>query len=89
MSTKTATATATYKGREYRVLWAGTTKTGAQRTHLQFTDGSRDFWVDSAKVSASNSGRIGRGRCQFCGGALTALDMRAGSLPGIAHVDCA
>lgn len=45
MTTTTTTATTTYKGRVYRLLWQGDTKYG-QRAHLAFMDGSRDFWVD-------------------------------------------
>jgi hypothetical protein len=46
--------TAEYKGRTYRLLWIGTTKHG-QRAHLQFFDGSKDFWADASAVTVSES----------------------------------
>ena len=49
MSTATQ-KTAQYKGRAYRLLYIGPTKFG-QRAHLQFLDGSKDFWVDAVMVS--------------------------------------
>ena len=49
-------ATATYKGRKYKLLWSGKTKYG-RRAKLGFWDGSKEFWVDEAavEVGASNS----------------------------------
>jgi hypothetical protein len=38
-----------YKGRPYKLLWSGHTKHG-ERAHLQFLDGSKDFWVDAHQV---------------------------------------
>jgi len=43
----------TYKGRTYNLLWSGPTKHG-DRAHLQFTDGSKDFWVDAHLVSGDS-----------------------------------
>lgn len=64
----------TYKGRQYNLLWSGPTKHG-ERAHLQFTDGSKDFWVDAHLVSgASSSGpRPPRGKyeCPECGEYVT------------------
>lgn len=56
---------AEYKGRKYRLLWIGDTKYG-RRAHLQFFNGSKDFWVDAALVSittdsAGNRRAPGRG----------------------------
>lgn len=39
-----------YKGHKYKILWQGTTRYG-EKAHLQFTDGSKDFWVPLALVS--------------------------------------
>ena len=39
-----------YKGRTYRLLFMGATKYG-QRAHLQFSDGSNDFWVAADLVT--------------------------------------
>lgn len=50
----TATKTAQYKGRTYRLLYIGQTKFG-RRAKLGFTDGSKEFWVDAALVSESDS----------------------------------
>ena len=41
---------ASYKGHEYQLMWIGQTKFG-YRAHLQFKDGSKDFWVDGSLVS--------------------------------------
>jgi hypothetical protein len=41
---------ADYKGRTYRVLFLGNTKFG-RRANLEFTDGSKSFWVDASMVS--------------------------------------
>lgn len=46
---KSSAKEAEYKGRTYRVLYSGKTKFG-HRTRLEFTDGSKDFWVDTSKV---------------------------------------
>lgn len=35
----------TYKGRKYKLLYLGNTKYG-RRAHLQFWDGSKDFWIN-------------------------------------------
>lgn len=40
---------ANYKGKSYRLLFAGKTKYG-QKAHLAFSDGSKDFWVDLSLV---------------------------------------
>mgnify|MGYP001203854126 CR=1 FL=1 len=40
-----------YKGRNYTVVFAGTTKFG-EKAKLAFTDGSKEFWVDLALISA-------------------------------------
>lgn len=51
MSTSTSTTrTAVYKGRTYRLLYEGQTKYG-RRAHLQFMDGSNDFWADTDLVT--------------------------------------
>lgn len=42
--------TVSYKGKTYRLLWTGSTKYG-QRSHLQFMDGSKDFWVAASLTS--------------------------------------
>lgn len=42
--------TGEYKGRKYRILFLGDTKFG-RRAHLQFFDGSKDFWVAAGLVS--------------------------------------
>lgn len=52
--------TVSYKGRSYRLLWSGSTKYG-DRAKLEFMDGTKSFWVDLDKVSASRGGG-GRGR---------------------------
>lgn len=61
----------TYKGRTYNLLWSGPTKHG-ERAHLQFTDGSKDFWVDAHLVSGASQSagpRPPRGKyeCPECG----------------------
>lgn len=38
---------ATYRGRQYRVEWVGSTRFG-RRARLAFFDGSRNFWVNAA-----------------------------------------
>lgn len=70
-------ANVTYKGRVYRLLWKGTTKYG-ERAHLEFTDGTKNFWCDASLVSgaseasSSNSSSSGykkgshRGKQCFC-----------------------
>lgn len=50
----------TYKGRPYRVLFAGPTRYGP-RAHLEFMNGSKSFWVDLSLVTPSQSSG-GRGR---------------------------
>lgn len=42
--------TATYKGRNYKLLWSGKTKYG-NRAKLGFFDGSKEFWVDASLVT--------------------------------------
>jgi hypothetical protein len=38
-----------YKGRNYRQTWRGPSKFGpGERAHLEFLDGSKDFWVDAS-----------------------------------------
>lgn len=63
-----ASRTVTYKGRPYRLLWQGQTKYG-ERAHLQFVDGSKDFWVDASLVSGASGPRPPRGKyeCDECG----------------------
>ena len=41
---------AAYKGHNYRLLRMGETKFG-RRAHLQFLDGSKDFWCDATLVT--------------------------------------
>lgn len=60
-----------YKGKNYRLRWAGTTKFG-QKAKLSFLDGSREFWVDLALIgpgtsTTSTRSRGGRGKCENCG----------------------
>lgn len=78
----------TYKGRKYRVLWSGPTKYG-QRAHLQFFDGSRDFWVDAAAVTiCPPRQRDGEddGVCAECGrGGHLVADLEDGLLK---HYNC-
>ena len=65
--------TAVYKGKTYVVLWTGGTKYG-RRAHLQFRDGSRDFWVDASNLSNivvdtgnHRTSRSSSGMCEECG----------------------
>ena len=51
---ETTAPVVTYKGKSYRQLWRGRTKYG-ERAHLAFLDGSKDFWVDAAAVSAGGA----------------------------------
>lgn len=46
---------AEYNGRKYKLLYLGDTKYGL-RAKLGFIDGSKEFWVDAAKVQVSNQG---------------------------------
>ncbi len=46
---------AEYKGRKYRVLYAGPTRYG-DRANLEFMDGSKSFWVDLSLVRPSRGG---------------------------------
>jgi hypothetical protein len=70
----TASQTATYKGRTYKLLFIGDTKFG-RRAKLGFWDGSKEFWVPAENVTvggaapAGGSGRpAGGGRtCAECG----------------------
>jgi len=60
-----------YKGRSYNILWSGPTKHG-ERAHLQFIDGSKDFWVDAHLVSGASlpsksSVPSGKYECPECG----------------------
>jgi len=50
----TTNRTAIYKGRTYKLLFLGDTKYG-KRAHLQFTDGSKDFWVSADLVTEGMS----------------------------------
>lgn len=43
--------TVSYKGRNYTVVFAGTTKFG-EKAKLSFLDGSKEFWVDLSLCSA-------------------------------------
>ena len=43
---------ATYKGHTYSLIWMGDTKFG-KRAHLQFTDGSKNFWCDASLVTVT------------------------------------
>ena len=43
--------TVSYKGRNYTVAFAGTTKFG-EKAKLAFLDGSKEFWVDLALIAA-------------------------------------
>lgn len=38
--------TVAYRGRIYKLLWWGATRFG-RRAHLQFRNGSKDFWVNA------------------------------------------
>ncbi len=68
-----------YRGHNYKLLWRGKTKHG-ERAHLQFTDGSKSFWVDAALVeqptgpACANCGRPGgvhrRTDCNGIGGVV-------------------
>jgi hypothetical protein len=60
MTTTQANRTGLYKGRKYRVLYVGATKYG-QRAHLQFFDGSKDFWVAANLVTVCDSSRDSSG----------------------------
>lgn len=42
---------ATYKGKEYWLLWSGMTRRGTEAAKLAFKDGSKTFWADLAEVS--------------------------------------
>lgn len=67
----TATRTAEYKGRTYRLEFLGATKFGP-RAKLQFLDGSKTFWVDAGLVreggsagrSTGSSARVAGGACR-------------------------
>lgn len=76
-----------YKGRKYRLLWIGDTKFG-KRAHLQFFDGTKDFWVDASAVTVSESAPRPRSGavCGECGrpGRLVA-DLEDG---GMKHLNC-
>jgi hypothetical protein len=69
-----ATKRVTYNGRPYTLLWSGPTKHG-ERAHLQFIDGTKDFWVDSFLVSGASAShgatpklrRDGTYECDECG----------------------
>lgn len=59
--------TVTYKHHSYTLLWIGQTKFG-KRAHLQFRDGSKDFWVNANLVSESCSPPSSqREMCADCG----------------------
>lgn len=63
----TSNRTAEYKGRKYRLLYSGPTKYG-KRAHLQFFDGTKDFWVDAGLVhEVGESSRSNRSGCPECG----------------------
>jgi hypothetical protein len=50
-----ATRNASYKGRSYRLMWSGTTKTGKDMAKLAFLDGSKEFWVALDLVSVESA----------------------------------
>lgn len=71
MATQTSSRTAEYKGRTYRLLYLGETKYGV-RAHLQFFDGSKDFWCDGSLVREgraddSHGNQIGNGESYRAG----------------------
>jgi hypothetical protein len=68
----TQPTTTTYKNRTYRLLWLGATKYG-RRAHLQFLDGSGDFWVGADLVSAPAPKKAANGYCAECGAASARL----------------
>lgn len=81
MTTATANQTASYKGRQYKLLWIGQTKFG-RRAKLGFFDGSKEFWVDAALVSISQASGRSRRRvssdcCRECGGPLVSAPHHA------------
>ncbi len=71
---------ASYKGRTYRLLYAGTTKYG-QKAKLAFMDGSKEFWADLALVQITQryerpkslskildyAKHVGEVKCRKCG----------------------
>lgn len=66
---------AIYNGRKYKLAWQGKTKYG-ERAKLAFFDGSKEFWVDSSKITTtegsasqtkSYSNRLGRRTGCSCG----------------------
>ncbi len=42
--------TATYNGNTYTLLYLGNTRYG-RRAHLEYRDGSKDFWVNADRVT--------------------------------------
>lgn len=76
---RTARDTVIYKGRPYRLLWKGRTRYG-ERAHLQFMDGTKDFWVDASNLDSSGPSSGGRGRkCDNCGKSSRRLQERQDS----------
>lgn len=82
MSHTKTSQVATYKGRKYRLLFIGETKFG-KRAHLQFFDGTKDFWVDASAVAVSESSPRARSDddmvCAECGrGGYLVADLEDG-----------
>jgi hypothetical protein len=50
MKTEETGKFAQYKGRRYKLLFLGDTSFG-KRARLAFLDGSKQFWVDAAKIA--------------------------------------
>ena len=66
-----ASKTASYKGRTYKLLFVGDTKFG-KRAKLGFMDGSKEFWVSADAVQEvagvyTGTRRSERGGCAACG----------------------
>lgn len=83
----TTTATATYKGKKYRLLWAGQTKFG-RRAHLQFMDGGKDFWVDEALVTADAAAAAPRARTARCACSDPGCECHTGRCRCERHCNC-
>src|ERR1043166_8119820 len=69
-TTMTTSQIAVYNGRKYRLAWSGATKYG-RRAKLSFLDGSKEFWVDLAKIEIHASSRPSSGfrrgpSCRVC-----------------------
>ena len=52
---------AIYKGKPYNLLYKGKTKYG-ERAHLQFLNGTKDFWVDANRLDSFDMDGNNRGR---------------------------